>query len=77
MNHRAIREAILESVYRYQEDHPNEAGMNKDTLERLMAGNNIDFDLRYLVEKGWIRMKDGFVRLTVEGIDYVELQEVV
>lgn len=71
MTHKQIRQLILDAIYRYQESSAKGFGMSRSILKKQL-GLEIDFDVEYLKDKGLLKEKGGFLKLTAAGIDEVE-----
>lgn len=66
-----VRFKILKAIYNEMKANPEGYGLFIDELSKL-AGPDYKFNLRYLIEKGWIKNSFGYLTLTAEGIDEVE-----
>lgn len=63
--------AILREVHRAMERHPDGAGLHSADLARTLGTVN-KLDLYYLEDKGLLRRKAGYMKLSADGMDIVE-----
>ena len=71
-DHRRIREQLLSALYKHQEVEPNSTGLIERQMKTEIGDVDVNFDLYYLLEKGYVRKKSTYYKITAEGIEALE-----
>jgi len=68
-----IQRNLLSILYVKRRQNVTDAGVGEHELERLLGctSEQLEFQVWYMKQKGWIAKDNGMLTITVEGIDCV------